>query len=43
MWPLFSLMSDCEAYSRQLGVTAGTEGVSLLSPPIVPSVLNILD
>lgn len=33
MWPLFSLMSDCEAYSRQLGVTAGTEGVSSLSPP----------
>lgn len=32
VWPIFSMMSDCEDYSVQLGVTAGAEGVSLLSP-----------
>lgn len=32
VWPIFSMMSDCETYLIQLGVTAGAEGVSLLSP-----------
>lgn len=27
VWPIFSMMSDCEDYSVQLGVTAGAEGV----------------